>query len=367
MGTEARPAPTRDRRRSAAPRAQHRAGLRRVGEHGVDSRDRTGDRRHAVRAQTPAEQRERSGGGTELAHAGAVAGEQSADAVRTRVIGAAKHRHVLERASRYGRLEHQRHDEVGVVDVPAEFVAFAVEHDVERADRVGLAVDRLDPECGPDEAREQVRLVHRAQRRIARDLVVGEKRLGGAHLDAQRVVGDEVGFAAGELEVVRRLGAEGERLQALHAAHGGGDDVRAQEPLKLARAEAAELLPTAADERASLIARSGTPAVVRSRRCSLRPQGCLCPRAERTRPGVVRALRRSLPPAQAPLRDEPFPTSTLATAATASDGAARRARVPRRPGGGSPSADPSARSTARGRHRRPWRAGRARSRPGRHT
>jgi len=49
-------------------------------------------------------------------------------------------------------LQHQRDDEVGVVEVPAELVARVVEHDVQRADLVGLAKERLDAQGRADEA-----------------------------------------------------------------------------------------------------------------------------------------------------------------------------------------------------------------------
>jgi hypothetical protein len=105
------------------------------------------------------------GDGTELAHAGAVAPQQSADAVRIRVIGPAEHRHVFERASRYGRLEHERHDEVRVVDVPAELVA-SPENMTLSAPISSAWVDRFDLERGPDEAGEHLGLVDGAQRRV---------------------------------------------------------------------------------------------------------------------------------------------------------------------------------------------------------
>src|SRR6185312_2276960 len=57
-------------------------------------------------------------------------------------------------------------------------------------------------------------------------------------------------LATGELEVVRRLRAEGDRLEALHASHRAGDRVAAQEPLELARTERAELLAAARQQRA---------------------------------------------------------------------------------------------------------------------
>jgi hypothetical protein len=117
----------------------------------------------------------------------------------------------------------------------------------------------------------------------------------------------------------------------------------------------------------SLVARSGT--VAGQVQEVFPPTARMPVPARREGQARLRPSSSSLasPASQAPLRDEPFRTSALATAAAASNGAARRARVPRRPGGGSPSADASARSTARWRHRRPWRAGRAWSRPGRHT
>ena len=80
------------------------------------------DRRDAVRAPVTAEERQRAGLARTWCGSRAVAAEQRAHALVVAVVLAAQHRCELERPAGLRRLQQQRHDEVGAVEVPAELV-----------------------------------------------------------------------------------------------------------------------------------------------------------------------------------------------------------------------------------------------------
>ena len=63
-----------------------------------------------------------------------------------------------------GRLDGERHDEVGLVEVPLQPVALAHDGQVQRPEGIGVAEDLATTEDGLDQVLERVPLVEAAQR-----------------------------------------------------------------------------------------------------------------------------------------------------------------------------------------------------------
>jgi hypothetical protein len=93
-----------------------------------------------------------------------VAGETAGDDVVPLVVGRAGERRALELTADLGALERDGHHEVGLVEVPREFVAVVHRGDVQGAERIGVPVQHLAVERAPDELEEHIPLVQRAQR-----------------------------------------------------------------------------------------------------------------------------------------------------------------------------------------------------------
>ncbi len=72
------------------------------------------------------------------------------------VVTGAHHRRVLEVAAVHARLDRERHDEVGLVEVPVEHVACGHHGEVERPDRIGVPVQRLAAQDPPEEGQQLV-------------------------------------------------------------------------------------------------------------------------------------------------------------------------------------------------------------------
>ena len=155
------------------------------------------------------EEGEGAGGSGHRADLVARAGQEGPDAFVVAIVGGAQHRCELESAARQWCLEHQRHDEVGVVEVPAELVSGQVVHVVQGAEGIVGAVERVDLESRADEAQELVGFVEEAHRRVGGDAVERRALLGGPDAHAARVVGGQrLGCEARELDVVRLVGAK---------------------------------------------------------------------------------------------------------------------------------------------------------------
>ena len=96
-----------------------------------------------------------------------VAGEDARDVVVVLVVGGADLRRDLEVAAGVGVLHRERHDEVGLVEVPLQLVAVAHHREVQRAERVGVRIDHVELEDRGDEARQPVPLVQLPDGRVA--------------------------------------------------------------------------------------------------------------------------------------------------------------------------------------------------------
>ena len=93
----------------------------------------------------------------------AVPGEETGHRRVALVGGAADAGDHLEVPAALGRLDGQRDDEVGLVEVPLEPVALAHDGQVESAEGVGVAVEGPAVEDGGDELEEGVPLVEPAR------------------------------------------------------------------------------------------------------------------------------------------------------------------------------------------------------------
>ena len=129
--------------------------------------------------------------------------------------------------------------------MPAKLVAGAVVHEVERAEWVVQAEDRLDLERAADEGADRVALVERTDRRVGPDPVVGGPLLGRANAKPARIVlRERLGGEPGELDVVALLGpvrvaADGERvLDSLATASTRRKPGRSQAPISRSAARA---------------------------------------------------------------------------------------------------------------------------------
>ena len=102
----------------------------------------------------------------------AVAGEHTRDVVVALVVGVADERRDLEVAALVGVLQRERDDEVGLVEVPLQLVAVAHDREVQRAERIGVRIDRVEAEDRGDERPQLVPLEQLPYRRVGREEVV---------------------------------------------------------------------------------------------------------------------------------------------------------------------------------------------------
>ena len=89
--------------------------------------------------------------------------------------------------------------------MPAQLIALLVVHEVEGAQRVRVAVDRLLAQRGADELEHRIPLVQRPDARIRRNHVVGNRGLRRALHHAARIVLRDRGVDVLEVDVVHGL------------------------------------------------------------------------------------------------------------------------------------------------------------------
>ena len=142
---------------------------------------RVAPREHEQRSRRHRQHRERI----------AVAGEHAGDVVVALVVGGADERRDLEVAALVGVLQRERHDEVGLVEVPLQLVAVAHHREVERAERVGVGIDRVEPEDRGDERPQLLPLEQLPDRRVGREEVVRDRADAVVPEPLARVIGRE--------------------------------------------------------------------------------------------------------------------------------------------------------------------------------
>ena len=117
-----------------------------------------------------------------------------------------------------------------------ELVALLVVDEVQRAEGVGVAMERVLAERRPDEVQQGIPFVQGADRGVGRDQVVGDGGLRGALHHPPWIVLGQRRVDVLEVDVVDRLVGEGHVRQRERLADEPVHRVCAQEPLELAGA-----------------------------------------------------------------------------------------------------------------------------------
>ena len=175
--------------------------------------------------------------------------EHSGHVVVVLVVGGANLRRDFEVAAGVGVLDRERHDEVGLVEVPLELIAVGHHREVERTERVGVREDLVEAEDRGDEARELGPLVQPADRRLRREEVVGDGADVVLAEPLLRMVGRERLVGEAEIHGAEPAAAVRERRDVAGVVDERGQRVGADERRDLARARGRHLRPPLGHER----------------------------------------------------------------------------------------------------------------------
>ena len=136
-----------------------------------------------------------------------------------------------------GVLHRERHDEVGLVEVPLQLVAVGHHREVQRAERIGVR-DRSSssPRIAATNARELGPLVQPADRRVGREEVVGDRADVVVAEPLLRVVERERLVGEAEVHRAEPAAAVRERREPARVVDERGQRVGPHERRDLARA-----------------------------------------------------------------------------------------------------------------------------------
>jgi hypothetical protein len=198
------------------------------------------------------EEQQRARSERDGAHPRAVAVEHAGDVVVALVLCAADQRRVLEIAALGRVAQRDRDHEIGLVEVPAQLVAGAHGGQVERAERIGVAIQPRLAQRRRHELHQALPLEELTERVRRRNQVVGDRlhRRALGQAPARMALG-QTGFGKPEIHGRARLGevsAADQRVGLLGHPLGG---FRGEESGQLAGAAGGQLRAALRDQIAS--------------------------------------------------------------------------------------------------------------------
>ena len=128
-----------------------------------------------------------------------------------------------------GGLQQHRDGEGRVVEVPAKFLAFRCEVNIDRRQGVVVGVHLVDAQHSAQKRPERRIVVDRPEGRVGGDLVVGDEALAAHDLSVVCVIVAELGLWWRDVHVVGRVGVEGITLTMLGLSNNRSDRLWGEE------------------------------------------------------------------------------------------------------------------------------------------
>jgi hypothetical protein len=154
-------------------RAEDHVGVFAVGQHCVDARPTSLNRRDAMHGVMALEKRERAGRSGQGFNRAKIAIEYVQDTLLVRIIGGSQRPDELELAATVGHLQHEGDGELTIVEMPSKFFPRLKLGDLQRVERIGAAIQQRLAKYPPHELGQRRRLVNNSKREIRGKQVVG--------------------------------------------------------------------------------------------------------------------------------------------------------------------------------------------------
>ena len=200
------------------------------------------DRCHTMDGVAPFEQQQRARMHRYAHHAFAGTLEQTLNARIVFIRRAANQRHVFEIAAGCRRSKRYRRDEVGLVEMPVQAFAFSHHGEIERAHRIGVAIEAVFFQRRRDEFHQRIPFEQPPQRGLGRKLIVSDNTYRGRFeklarmILRQRSIGSCQIGRAGHDAVIR------ERRERIALSHQHRDRLGLEKSGQFAGAGAVELI-----------------------------------------------------------------------------------------------------------------------------